>query len=244
MGLHQPDIVFGDASHLPDATAIADFNWHTFYENSQLLGDGNSLSVAAIPEYPHAVVRHQHAYADSAEGYAAIASSGVEHFSRLEDSGLTVPPHRFVVAPAHYNQAEIALYSITDRLAGRALGLDREDLYYTPPIIKSLATYMLEVYQDNEAEFMSDLSKSSQFTVPHSTAPGAAILHDTGLNLSPVKQGSGKPHEDFTYAALDLQSWANTMNVPYPNILKQLAKQAESAPRRIARRIIWRLIDN
>lgn len=213
-------IVFGEGHHLPDASALSQLvqewdDWHISEVSSH---------IAALPDNSDVVVRYVGAHSNAEQWI----SKGVRHLQLLTESGITIPPHRYVSGPMLYGDPEAplspyhAVYALTNRLDGRNLSLDHAiDTAHNSDVIAGQARYLQAVASVNEPEFMKDIMAPHQFTV---TSLGKVILHDTGFDNfnATYDPASGGLSWDFGHAANMLRAWTTKARISPPEALTEL----------------------
>jgi len=226
-------LLFGDAGHLPDARALEGLD----FRRNTLEG---TLSVASLPEYPDSVVRIEPLVVMDNAGYYDVARQGILHFNQLSRCGVNVPPQRLVVAPSVFGDEQPLLYSFTDYIEGRNLTYDPQDAHLSEPVIESVADYFHWVHrQPTDDPFLWDIIHSWQYTVTD-TPDNTVLLHDVGLRFSDVEDNR-RQKDELAYWSAYLEEWANEADIKHPKSLKLLMRDVEPLPRRLVRRLMWKL---
>ena len=237
-------LTFGDAEHLPGAEALLGINGQWPAHTLLATGEGNSSSVANLPDYPDVVVRIQHTPYDADESArATIARTGIRHFEQMEAAGLYIPPQRFVDAPSIFtNDPSNYLYSFTDRIRGRELTSDPADAAYAPSAIDGLAKYLSWIHTTHEPHVLWDKVWSWQHTVLEA---GGIAMHDVGLEFRDAWKGNGRRvSKDMYLSSLNLIEWAHNAGVDEPESLQRLIHAIEPLPLRLARKAVWKLTNH
>lgn len=204
------DLVFGNANHLPGHEVLEGLDWKDHIpEHKQLI---------IPPDSPDVVVRQHYRYS-RAERFAAIAQLGIEHFTRLEDVGIVVPPQRFFVGPDPDVPTQPRLYSTTDYIEGRPLRHSPQDATHAKPLIEGYAHYLGGVYEDILDDYLYDIPYGHQHAL---RSTGSVCLRDLDLLFDSIRSEDKRPSDKFIYSCLWLKEWANRANLDPPERVLQL----------------------
>jgi len=213
-------IVFGAGDHLPDACALAGFD---FVRAKKVLG---SNAIAEVPGRSDCVVRQHSTPYLNGQGqratkadYYEIAREGVRHFTAMTDAGLQLPAQRLVVTHDRFGPA---LYGFTERIDGQPLTDKHGDRYASALVIDGLSKYCSWVRTSGTTEFLWDKVFPWQHTL---TTNGLPMLHDVGLDFRRARTRLGMRSSLLHAAARSLKEWSDYAGLRPPQSLRRLLRE-------------------